>query len=342
METALTDNQIKNSMPILDFLKIFFAVCVIGIHSKLFVEYPTLYYWLNKLVFRVAVPFFLCASGFLIGVKTNGLTQDEQRAYYKRYSKRLLKLLLVFEPISIVLYSIQYYLSGISLTMILLRIVRSVLFCPWGALWYIQTVLVGMWLVFAFLRFARIELGVIIGGLLYAIALVCNSYYWLIEGTVVQSFADLILKVCDTARNGLFYGFFFICLGLICSKKRNRHAVCLFLLTFVLYIIELGFLQNRTMADDGSLFILSPFLAYFLVQLSSKSFSCSFSTLLIRNLSTGIYLIHRPIISIVSIVGLLTGNVIFSLVLFIIVLSVSICICLFAYKYTRILSSVLK
>ena len=329
-------------MPVLDRMKFFFAVCVIGIHTKLFVEYPNLYYWLNKSVFRVAVPFFLCASGFLIGKKTEGLTRDEQREYYKKYSKRLLRLLLVFEPISIILYSIQYYLSGSSIKAILLRIVRSILFCPWGALWYIQTVLVGAWFVFAFMRFCKLKLGIIIGGLLYAFALVCNSYYWLIEGTSMQEVVDLLLKVCDTARNGFFYGFFFICLGIACSKRRIRFSKVFFALSVFLYLIELGIIQNRNMADDGSLFILSPFLAFFLVQLASQMLSDSRSTIRIRNMSTGIYLIHRPLISLISIIEIVTGMVLFSIPKFVIVLSVSICICLFAYKHTRKIASVLK
>ena len=98
----------------MDYLIFFFALCILGIHSKIFTDNPVYYYWIDKAIFRIAVPFFMCASGYLLGSKwLLHKGYDEQRSILVGYSKRLLKLLLVFEPISIVLRVVIMYLGGV-------------------------------------------------------------------------------------------------------------------------------------------------------------------------------------------------------------------------------------
>ena len=330
------------TMPRLDILKLFFAVCVVGIHAHLFSENATLYYWVNKSIFRLAVPFFTCASGFLLGLKLTEGEDDGNKAYLVSYSKRLLKLLIIFEPISIVLKCIQFMLEGHGISYILPRVVRSVLFYPWGALWYIQAVLIGVWLVFLWNKKFGLKSGLFAGALLYSIALLCNSYYWTIEGSVLQRFVDLYLKGFDSARNAFFFGFFFLQIGILCSKVSIKYPCGMLTGTFGLYLVELFLVRNKHMIDDGSLFIVSPFVAFSLIQFAAARLSCERKTVVLRNLSTGIYVLHRPLIYSLLIFGLIFDRNITPAVCFLAPLFVSIPFCLVAYKRKWRISAYLK
>lgn len=91
--------------------------------------------------------------------------------------------------------SINYILIGKRVIKIFLRHIRSVVFYPKGALWYIQACLVGVWIIPA-------------GIILYIFALICNSYNFLVYDTKIGKMVDLLLLIIHSARNGLFYGFF--------------------------------------------------------------------------------------------------------------------------------------
>ena len=172
--------------------------------------------------------------------------------------------------------------------------------------------------------------------------MLCNSYYWVIEGTCVQPVADIYLRFFVSGRNCIFMGFFFVLLGVVCARVRITYAVIATGVFYVFYLIELCFLHGRHMRDDGALFLLVPLVAMGLVKVASEKFSGSNHTVLFRNLSTGIYLLHSPIIRCFVLAEILFGFSFSCENLFIGTLCLAISLCLTAYKMRWKIAALLK
>lgn len=351
-------NKPQNTYYIVDVLKFIFCLCVIGIHTEIHMVNSVTEYWLLKAVFRLAVPFFMICTAFFLAEKFNRSKQNSSGSLsetMKNFSARLLMLLIVFEPISVVLKIILWAMNGKNTLYIFLKSVQHIIFYPLGALWYIQAVLIGAWIAFFFWKRNKVTLGICAGGGLYVFALICNSYYFLVEGTAFQKIVDLYIKLCLSARNGLFLGLFMVLLGFKCydihmkavlwSRKQqiSIFAVSTIVL-YVLYLIELALLQGKDMADDESLFIVLPVLSVSLLLLATRFISQTDhrGTVILRNMSTGMYLLHSPVIRIVEIMSILVGSTCSSSMLFVVVVLTTSVICIMSYKFKLSIAKYLK
>lgn len=333
----------RPTMPKMDLLKFFFSICIVAIHTNLFCEYPDFHYWFEKAILRLAVPFFMCASGYLFAIKCwNGNQFIIEKSILNQYSRRLLILLLVFEPISIVLRILIMRLNGVDGVGIALRVVRSILFYPWGALWYVQAVLVGIWVAYYVLKRKSLYSSIICGLFLYGCGMLCNSYYWLIEGGKLQVAVDLYLKFCVTARNGLFMGYMYVLIGILCAKIKLKRPAFFTLVFYILYVLELHLLHDYHMKDDGTLFLFLPVVAFGLVQVAANNLSSVLRTVILRNLSTGIYLLHRPLTYFFQILALCGLVNLSNEARFLLITIFLMIFCLLAYKMDWKLARLIK
>lgn len=296
--------SIKESYPIVDIMKFFLCICVIALHSNATNFLPkNIQYFIQKLIFRVAVPYFFIASGFFLGRKLkNGGCSSWQTI--KSYCLRLLKPFIVFSIINIV----QHFITGgNNYGLLLLEIIQHVIFYPYGALWYIQASIIGALLLYPFIKKNRILLALIIGVVLYIFALLCNNYYFIVNDTIFGEFINSYLSICVTGRNGLFVGFFFLTLGIACEKfysktDISKHKILiLFISFFLLYFVECFLIWKfalNLIKDDGALYITHILVipALFLVTIFFGKDKTIQNTRLFRNLSTGMYFLHRPIL----------------------------------------------
>lgn len=267
----------------------------------------------------------------------------------KHFSNRLLRLLFVFEPVSIVLKTLIFALEGRSSTYIVLRVIQSIVFYPYGALWYIQAMIVGIWMLyFLVLKENKKRLGYCAGIPLFFVAIVCNSYYFLVENSVIGKYVRLYLKVAVSARNGIFYGFFVLWVGFISYRVYKKNLVpsvivkISFLVCYSLYLIELWNLKDKVMKDDGSIFIMSIPVTACLLMLSVRRKEVNNQTVILRNLSTGIYLLHRPILYILTIIQILFSIDISHEIQFFMVSCAAVIICCVAYKRNYRIARYLK
>lgn len=320
-----------------DVFKFFFAVCIVALHTFALESLPHMVnYMITCVVFRAAVPYFFVASGFFLGNKLLTAPKEHYEQIIGSYCRRLLKPLIVFESISLIYYGFVHLYTGKGLLFTVYDLLRSILFYPYGALWYIQACIIGALLLYPFLKTDRLKLALVIGLLLYGFALIANNYSFLITGTPVQNFVEKYLTYFESARNGLFTGFISLALGILCSKihlcgsqKKHRYAPWA-ILFFMVYVAEILFIYcvNKTPLDDGALYISHLFFipALFLATLQLDIPIPAKTAVLLRNLSTGVYFLHRPILYVVGYVSS-TGWLNFG-----IVLCSAIFICLFAYK----------
>lgn len=287
---------------------------------------------------RLAVPFFFFCSGFFFVNKMDFRATEHAtnlRIRFRQYGIRLLKPLIVFSCVNILLQTVSFWREGFAYGQIAWEVIRSVLFYPFGALWYVQAVLVALCLLYPFLKRNRIGTAVMLGLPLYTFALLCNNYYFLICGTGMQPVVDTYLNLCVSARNGVFTGFLFLALGMLTARHyerltARRFAVILsLLLSGAVYAVEIFAVHLAgAPADDGSLylshilFIPSLFVAISMIPCGIKSEH----SILLRNLSTGIYYLHRPILFFVFLI-LPSGIACFALTV-----AIAIVVCLLVYR----------
>lgn len=212
----------KTNFECVDLMKFIFCLCVIGIHTGIAECIPEASYFIDKLIFRLAVPYFFVASGFFLGRKMIGCSgAKEMMMVTKKYVFRLVKPYIVFEVINLVQAFLLMLRAGTSYANSVKQLVNHLLFAPYGALWYVWASLVAIILLYPFLVKKRINLALILGGVLYSWALFCNSYFFVAGELGLQNVVNKYMEVFLTARNGVFTGLFFMALGIKCVEIMN-------------------------------------------------------------------------------------------------------------------------
>ena len=335
----------------IDAARLFFCVCIVFLHSGAYHLVPGEWFFQHCLL-RLAVPFFFVTSGFFLG---KGMFKDGGRKQYLlKYEKRLFYPYFVFSIINTILSSAEMLLRGESAARTLLKQIRAVVFYPNGALWYIWACMLAAVLIYFLLRKNHLREGIIAGILLYLAALLMNSYYFLTEGSgTIRKAIDFYLRIAVSPRNGLFVGFLFMELGVllakyeekIAQKKTVKLCIPLAVFSFLTLVGETAWIEGKKTADDHSLFLsfilLIPMLVIILLHYNiplkkEQAVSC-------RNLSAGIYYLHRASLAVVTVASLIVGFEVNRLLTFWLVLLTDALICAGAYKSgNRCLAALLK
>lgn len=304
METNTDIEPKEEKYELIDILKFICAIFVVGIHAEIMKDPSNDIKWyVLHIIFRIAVPFFFITSGFLFGKKYKK-NKDKLKEIVQKQIKRLIVPFVFWMLISLPYNVIITEESNVFI--IILKVVRRAIFYPWGALWFVLAVMVAIGMEYFFLKKDKLNLAMILGGVLFVIALLGNSYYFVLEGTPLKTLMDIYLKVCISARNGIFVGFPIFTVGVYIAQKEDaieglkkyKLYLCLALAIFI-QICEVTFIRNRNYADDHSLFLTTIFIVAILLMLCIKYKNIhfkNFDTKLLRNLSTGIYFMHSPIL----------------------------------------------
>ena len=323
----------------IDIMKLFFCYCILFRHTGAYHEIPLSYY-VQHGVFCLAIPFFFVVSGYFFGV---GMEKRSLNEEIKRYELRLAKPYIVFSVVNIVLAAFDLYRGGETPLWIVLRICRAVIFYPYGALWYVWASMTGMLLLYLFLRKGRIRMALVCGLGGYFFALLCNNYYFLIQGTGVQKWIDLYLKITTSARNGVFDGFLFLGIGVWLSQLEKEERIeknikwiwLAVILSWLIMLGEIAWIEGKVTADDNSLFLGQViFIPLFVAALlHTKCGLDEKKAVLCRNLSAGIYFLHRPVLQLLRYIGWFAG--LSGIIQFIILAVVCTVFCLAVYAGKR-------
>lgn len=332
----------KKQYPAVDIAKFIFCLCIVAIHTGLTMCIPDpVGYMINKAVCRVAVPFFFVTSGFLFQKNLCIANQGDElslRALVIRYCKRLLKILLCFEPINIVLVLIEKMRWGGVELSTFKYILQRIIAYPYGALWYIQASIIAMLLLYPFIRRHRINTAIVIGVVLYIFALLCDNYFFVAERIGIDGLINVYMRFFVSARNGIFTGFLLLALGIKCGElegKWTRRTISFVLaLAFLVYISEILFIAHMgEPRDDGSLYIAHLLLVpALLLYLTGIKIECQKIYIQLRNYSTGIYLLHRIMILLVSVI---VGEMADIILYYFVVVGSSALICAIVYKVKK-------
>ena len=303
VDTGIISNKNKENYELIDVMKFICAIMVVVIHSGVSNDTnSTVQWYILQIALRLAVPFFFIASGFLFGKK-----YLKNKANLKQISKKQIKRLLIpyifwsIVNIPFIMHSLQF--DG-NVCVYILRIIRLLIFNGYH-LWFVLALIVAIFIEYIFLKKNKIKIAIILSIMLYCIALLGNSYYFLIEGTPFQNIMDIIIKVFSIVRNGIFVGFPLFTVGICIAfyEKKicniNNKIVYILLVFFILtQAIEATFIRGKNYMDDYSTFISTIFVSTILLIICIKNKDVKFKridTKRLRSLSTGFYYMHFSI-----------------------------------------------
>ncbi|WP_197029567.1 hypothetical protein [Butyrivibrio sp. AE3004] len=144
-----------------------------------------------------------------------------------------------------------------------------------GGMWFLSSCIIAA--IFVVKMHNKLLLLEVFSAFGYAFALLCNTYFFIIEGGEFEKGINIYLDRFVSARNGFFVGIPIFLFGVIIAKQEKRMKEIqwgklwgqLLLLNF-LYIIEIYRLKGLNYQDDCSLFILLPPLAALVFFIGNK------------------------------------------------------------------------
>ena len=140
--------------------------------------------------------------------------------------------------------------------------------------------------------------------ILYLIGLFGDSYYGITSSfEITKNIYDVIFKIFEYTRNGLFYVPIFIYMGYMLKEKqlniRTKQNVILIVFSIILMIIEGLILRQFDLQRHDSMYIMLIPLMFVLFNLIIQKQDKSANNKKLRELSTTIYIMHPLFIIVV-------------------------------------------
>ena len=283
----------------IDLVKFICAICILFIHNPLFYSYNSNHFLLsleflfNQVLFRMCVPFFFACTGFLL------CERNFDDAVFK-YIKKIIMLLGVWNCITFSFYSAQ--------------------------LWYLVATVVALLIISIFSRARKMKLCFFVSSILYVFGTFCMKFRDLIVENTSSSFFGVIVNIYEntfaTTRNGLFFGLFFIMLGMFISQKKIRLktkvSIIGFLISVSLLLVEAFFFNELHCSDGYDMYFSLIGTTFFLFNLA-KNMDLKNENIYIdlRKISTLIYcdqiIIKKITIGFITNVFRIDNSVVFSI-----------------------------
>ncbi len=211
----------------LDVVKAAMAILIAARHM-IQVFYPAESKWrivVGAWLSNLGVPVFFIIAGFFLFRKTDrGRVKEGWEAVF-RYCGRILRLYLIWSLIYLPLDLYQWYHGDRDVARGILFYVQSFFFSSTTVqLWYLPALLVACLLVwFAYAKGVKVWQLLIATGLLFIVGCICDNWYFNQQLPMkLQDLLRLYGKYFLTVRNGVFYGSFFVCLGLWFAKSGRQ------------------------------------------------------------------------------------------------------------------------
>lgn len=268
----------------IDILRLVSAFMIVAIHT-----YPLEFisnnvdFLVTRVLFRVAVPFFLMITGYFTLSKNN---KDTLIKYTKKISLIYGISILLYLPINIY----NGYFQNFNIFILLKELFLTGTFYH---LWYFPALILGLWLCYFLINKLPLKKTLITVIILYIIGLLGDSYYGLISHIpIITVLYKPIFLLFDYTRNGLFYIPIFLLMGYLINKniikipKEKYSYIFIFLITLILEgIITLKFNLYR----HSSMYISLIPLMYLMFSYLMSNYSSNNN---IRSLGTYIYILH--------------------------------------------------
>ena len=243
----------------IDFVKLFFAYCVVGIHTVVFqdVNYD-IWYYIQHMVFIIAVPFFFMCSGYYY-------RPQKDTSLLPKQVKRLIVPYFVWSIIYIIVsrdFNIVHIIKG--------YLIAS----PGASMWFVGALMISMVILKFIKNKQTLKIAICISMICYFAGLFLNSYSEVIRGTSLEPLALKYIDIFGSTRNFIFIGFPMTSIGYYIGQYGiprifQKKGVCLgmFFLAWVIQLIEVLYLKNKadTFSGGWSYYFSLPLLVFSLL-----------------------------------------------------------------------------
>lgn len=311
MKQQLVDSRRKQNAFGIDVFRYVAAILVIMIHTSPLESVNEIAdFILTREVARIAVPFFFMVSGYYVAYVAYRKTVDGKQVFLRMLGKLGMMYLIssiIYLPVRF--YS-GYFSNGISITMILKDILFDGTFYH---LWYLPAAMLGICLVYLLSRRLSIQQSLKVSVILYVVGLFGDSYYGIIEHTVVGKLYTGMFHLFSYTRNGIFFAPVFLLLGVLLREKVEKDTSqkigfqgkgdCIILLgiSFSAFILEGLLLHLFQIQRHDSMYLMLLPVMYFGYQLLLliPSVKCKVN----RKIPMVVYLVHPLMIVFVRMVA---------------------------------------
>jgi len=301
--------QTSRQYPAVDIAKLFCAVLIVMIHVPPFGSANATpfaqagNFFTRFYLGRIAVPFFFISAGFFLFRKTDPRNYDPTPC--RRYVLRILRLYGIWTILYLPWIVRDARAGGKTLLTGTVSFLRNFLLTgSYNHLWYLPALAVAAALVGWLLR-KGVSPGRVLGVsfLLYCVGLLGQSWFFLLrplEGTALFSVLRLYEKVFTTTRNGVFFGFLFVAMGMYLAYRPSalsgRGSGIGFLLSMLLLYFEIRFTQSKGETPGGDMYLsLVPAVYFALAFLLRVPLGDRPVFRALRSLSLLLYLIHPAV-----------------------------------------------
>ncbi|EJR54679.1 hypothetical protein IIM_01619 [Bacillus cereus VD107] len=313
----------------IDITRVIAAILVITVHTDPLFHYSQDgNYFLVSVLARIAVPFFFVTSGFFFASKIrikHSLKEDLPRVI--PVISRLIKLYVIW---TLIYFPFQMYIwikSGESWSYWLVYLQKAFFEGSYYTLWYLSALIFAMAFSFVLFKLCKPQIVLGITLMLFVCGTTLQSYFDIFGS---EDFLSWYYTIFLTTRNGLFFGSFFVSLGMYSaySKKKSSQKYnlgCLFL-SFVLLAFEAFNVQHLAFTKgNGMWFMLVPTVYFLFMTLLNVNLENHSSYHILRPLSFLMYVSHGLFLilfsklyridSLLYFIAILLGTCIFSVVL---------------------------
>lgn len=220
--------------------------------------------WLSNL----AVPVFFIIAGFLLFRKIQEGEEEKLWRVVGRYCVRIGKLYLLWSVLYWPIDIYNWYYGNVGIRETVKQYIRSFFFSHTIAqLWYLPALITACLLVGLCLRL-RMKRWLILAltGMLFVMGCIGNNWYFTEKLPLyLQQMIYRYNEYCVTMRNGVFYGSFYVALGLCMSRKRILKTGAA--LAGSIIFLAAAYLEVKRCGNVNMVFSAAP-AAYCLVELA--------------------------------------------------------------------------
>lgn len=294
MSYSNTDNNIQHNYCI-DLFKLIMAVFVVAIHSQLSLSMGAVFGRVLDFIFSLAVPYFFIVSGYFLFRKIDlrALKLSECKDRISLYLKRIMKMYVIWTLIYLPLTIYGEISYGTNLAKAIVKLTRNFIligenFYSWQ-LWYLLGLIFAVLIIYILLRLKMCYKYILLLSVsVFAVGIVLDLLSGL-DFKVISAYYELF----KTTRNGIFYGFFYVSLGMYMSQKEFKVSFMDVIFAFVAVIGAFLFKDREVLRVFTALLAVIVFRLSLFIKIQYLNVFTVF-----RNISIKIYLIHMYFIAI--------------------------------------------
>lgn len=249
-----------------DVAKIVAAFLVVAVHCLPSNREATLTsFIIYNALGRIAVPFFFTAAGYFLAGK-----DIEDLEVIKKYIKRLIELYLIWSLLYLPA-NIYMWLQSENIILGIMGYFRDVFFLgSFVPFWYFPALIFGVMAVHLLLKRYDCKIVLLLALVLYIVGLFGDAYYGFLSVTPrLKSIFDGYLYFFETTRNGFFFGFAFVALGVYIRKTYKnmdiKKSSLGLLLSIIALLCEAYLIKLTGGALDYNLYFSNLAVIYFLI-----------------------------------------------------------------------------